>query len=51
VLIIRLAKNKVDAETIFNAFIDGSTVKLDKATKCLRKDHSALLPFYDFPVE
>ena len=48
---IWMAETKVDAETAFDAFIEGYGVKYDKAAECLRKDRTALLAFYDFPAE
>jgi transposase-like protein len=46
-----MAETKVDAETAFDAFIEGYEVKYDKAAECLRKDRGALLAFHDFPAE
>jgi transposase-like protein len=48
---IWMAETKVDAETAFDAFIEGYRVKYDKAAECLSKDRGALLAFYDFPAE
>lgn len=48
---IWMAETKADAETAFDSFIKGYRVKYDKAAECLRKDHGALLAFYDFPAE
>ena len=48
---IWMAETKVDAETAFDAFIEGYAVKYDKAAECLSKDRGALLAFYDFPAE
>ena len=48
---IWMAETKVDAETAFDAFIEGYAVKYDKAAECLSKDRGALLVFYDFPAE
>ena len=48
---IWMAETKADAETAFDAFIEGYRVKYDKAAECLRKDRAALLAFYDFPAE
>lgn len=48
---IWMAETKVDAETAFDAFIEGYRVKYDKAAECLCKDRGALLAFYDFPAE
>ena len=48
---IWMAETKVDAETAFDAFIEGYEVKYDKAAECLSKDRGALLAFYDFPAE
>ncbi|MSP81282.1 MAG: IS256 family transposase [Rhodospirillales bacterium] len=48
---IWMAETNVDAETAFDAFIEGYAVKYDKAAECLSKDRGALLAFYDFPAE
>ena len=48
---IWMAETKVDAETAFDAFIEGYAVKYDKAAECLSKDRGALLAFHDFPAE
>ena len=48
---IWMAETKADAETAFDAFIEGYEVKYEKATDCLAKDRDALLAFYDFPAE
>jgi len=48
---IWMAEAKVDAETAFDAFIEGYAVKHDKAAECQSKDRGALLAFYDFPAE
>ncbi|MFM7841176.1 MAG: IS256 family transposase [Nitrospira sp.] len=48
---IWMAETKADAETAFDAFIEGYRVKYDNAAECLRKDRAALLAFYDFPAE
>lgn len=42
---------EAEAETVFDAFIETSAVKYDKAAECLKKDREALLAFYDFPAE
>lgn len=48
---IWMAETRADAETAFDAFIEGYAVKYDKAVACLAKDREALLAFYDFPAE
>jgi len=48
---IWMAQTKAQAMTAFAAFIESYAVKYDKAAECLRKDHEALLAFYDFPAE
>ncbi len=35
----------------FDAFVETSGVKYDKAVECLIKDRDALLAFYEFPAE
>jgi putative transposase len=48
---IWMAKAKKDALAAFDAFIETSGVKYEKAVECLTKDRDALLAFYDFPAE
>jgi putative transposase len=48
---IWMAETKAQAETAFDAFIEGYQVKYEKAAQCLAKDRDALLAFYDFPAE
>ena len=48
---IWMAETKAEAETAFDAFVESSAVKYEKATECLRKDRETLLAFYDFPAE
>ena len=46
-----MAETKKEALVAFDAFIETSGVKYDKAVECLIKDRDALLAFYDFPAE
>ena len=39
------------ADSAFDAFIETSAVKYDKAAACLVKDRETMLAFYDFPAE
>jgi transposase-like protein len=48
---IWMAETKAEAETAFDAFMEGYEVKYEKAAQCLAKDRDALLAFYDFPAE
>ncbi len=45
------AETKVDAEKVFENFIEKYDAKYPKACNCLRKDKEQLLAFYDFPAE
>ncbi len=42
---------KADAQKEFERFIKTYQAKYPEATKCLNKDRTALLAFYDFPAE
>jgi putative transposase len=46
-----MTETKADAEAAFDAFMESSRVKYEKAAECLTKDRDALLTFYDFPAE
>jgi len=48
---IWMAETKAAAEAAFDAFIESSALKYEKAASCLAKDRDALLAFYDFPAE
>jgi transposase-like protein len=48
---IWMAESKKDALVAFDAFIETSGVKYERAVECLIKDRDALLAFYDFPAE
>ena len=48
---IWMAETRTDALVAFDAFVETSGVKYDKAVACLVKDREALLAFYDFPAE
>lgn len=48
---IWMAATKAAAEQAFDLFVATYQAKYPKATECLRKDHDALLSFYDFPAE
>ncbi len=39
-----------EAETAFDLFLESYGEKYPKAAECLKKDHDALLTFYDFPA-
>ena len=46
-----MAETRNDAATAFDAFIETSAVKYDKAAEYLVKDLATMLAFYDFPAE
>ena len=46
-----MAEIRTAAETAFNFFVEAYGVKYDRAVKCLTKDRTDLLAFYDFPAE
>jgi putative transposase len=48
---IWMAETRKDAVTALEAFAETYRVKYEKAVECLKKDHRALLAFYDFPAE
>ncbi|MDO9567078.1 MAG: IS256 family transposase, partial [Candidatus Desulfaltia sp.] len=48
---IWMAPEKDEAEKHFDDFIETYEAKYPKAAECLKKDHDALLTFYDFPAE
>jgi putative transposase len=48
---IWMAETKAEANAAFDFFIEAYGVKYDRAVKCLIKDRTDLLAFYDFPAE
>ena len=46
-----MAETKAEADAAFDFFIEAYGVKYDRAAKCLIKDRTDLLAFYDFPAE
>ena len=48
---VYLAPNRASAEVAIDVFAEKYGAKYDKAVECLKKDHDALLAFYDFPAE
>ena len=45
------ASTREEAEKAFDHFIQTYEDKYPKATRCLEKDHEALMAFYDFPAK
>ncbi len=45
------AATREEAEKAFDTFIRSYEDKYPKATRCLEKDHEALVSFYDFPAK
>lgn len=48
---IWMAPDKAEAQKSFDDFVSLYEAKYPKAVECLKKDHEALLTFYDFPAE
>lgn len=48
---IWMAETRVQAEEAFTLFLETYQAKYPKATKCLAKDRTVLLTFYEFPAE
>ena len=46
-----MAETKAGADAAFDFFTEAYGVKSDRAAKCLIKDRTDLLAFYDFPAE
>ena len=46
-----MAETKTEAGAAFGFFVEAYGVKYPAAVKCLTKDRSDLLAFYDFPAE
>jgi len=48
---IWISETKAEADTAFDFFVEAYGVKYGRAVKCLTKDRTDLLAFYDFPAE
>jgi putative transposase len=48
---IQMAPTRAEAEKSFDLFNESYRAKYAAAVECLKKDHDALLAFYDFPAD